>query len=85
MQAGHYVPAGAGNSCYFDERNVHCQCYRCNIMLYGNMDEYAYQMKKKYGDQVIEELRKKKRTIKQFSISELEELLETYKQKLKNL
>ena len=49
-QAGHYI---TGATCkkylYFDERNVHCQCYHCNLNLSGNWKVYQLRMWKIYG------------------------------------
>ena len=41
MHAGHFIPKSVGGiALYFDERNVHAQCYHCNINLGGN--QYVY-------------------------------------------
>ena len=42
--AGHFIPKSiCGVVLYFDERNVHGQCYNCNINLGGN--HYIYGKK----------------------------------------
>ena len=42
--AGHFIPKSVGGlALYFDEENVHCQCYNCNINLGGN--QYIYGIK----------------------------------------
>jgi predicted amidophosphoribosyltransferase len=56
-QAGHFFPSGFWGT-RFDERNVHCQCYRCNIPLKGNMIAYYEFMENKYGKKIIEQLKK---------------------------
>lgn len=56
-QAGHFIGRGLGGSSgvYFDERNIHIQCYQCNAYEQGAV-EYRNYMLKKYGEAVIEEL-----------------------------
>jgi len=62
--AGHFV-AGRGNSILFDERNCHPQCYHCNITLAGNPSAYEEFMLKRYGQNVIDELKAKRdKTVK---------------------
>ena len=64
-QAGHFIPKAQGNSIYFDLRNVHPQDHRCNINLGSNGPEYFRFMQGKYGDELIEELRRNaKKTLK---------------------
>jgi hypothetical protein len=48
--AGHFIPKSVGGlALYFDEENVHCQCYNCNINLGGN--QYIYG--KKLGEEKV--------------------------------
>ena len=57
MQAGHCIPrASGGLMLYFDEINVHCQCYRCNINLGGNGAVYAQRIRDVYGDEAMDNL-----------------------------
>ena len=84
MQAGHFIP-GRHNSILFDERNVHVQCYGCNVHKQGNTVKYFRFMEKKYGHKVIKELEKLDLENKQFTTNELEKLIEIYKKKLKLL
>jgi len=84
QQAGHYV-SRVHNMTRYDEKNVHCQCRSCNLFKAGNMDEYTLRLVDKYGDGILEELNKKKHQIKQFRHWELEELIEKYKIKLREL
>lgn len=75
--AGHYILRRHMNT-RWDERNVHCQCVRCNVFEYGNMDVYALRLQTQYGDGILNELNMLKHTIKQFTVKELEELIEKY-------
>ncbi len=45
---GHFIKASVcGVVLYFDEDNVHCQCYHCNINLDGNQYEYGMRLGKR--------------------------------------
>lgn len=78
FDAGHFVSA-KHNILTFDERNVHCQCRRCNSMLHGNMAEYMLFMQRQYG---VEEARKiwdMRLQTKQFTDEELLAYIEKFK------
>ena len=83
MHGGHYVRASAGMSTYFDEENVHVQCYACNIWRDGNSDVYALRLQEKYGEDILKELNRRKNiTIKDFPF---EKKIEEYKEKINKL
>lgn len=45
MHAGHFISKAIGGvDLYFDEDNVHAQCYNCNINLSGNQYEYSLRL-----------------------------------------
>ncbi|MDD5068991.1 MAG: recombination protein NinG [Candidatus Pacebacteria bacterium] len=84
LHAGHYIRASAGLATYFLEKNVHPQCYACNIWRDGNSDEYALALQRKYGEDILNELnREKQKIVKDFpfqsKISHYQELLEKMK------
>ena len=55
-QAGHYrTGATCKKYLFYDERNVHCQCYHCNINLSGNWRVYQKKMWDKYGVEIDHE------------------------------
>lgn len=81
-EAGHYEKRNY-RSTRWDERNVHCQCTRCNRYLGGNLTAYAVYIKKKYGAEILEELHSKSREIWKPSRQELMDLIEKYEQKIK--
>ena len=83
-QAGHFVP-GRGNAILFDEDCVHFQCYNCNVRLKGNWPAYMEFMLKEYGREVVDELLRLNKTIRQYREPELEEIRDKYKQKFKLL
>ncbi len=54
---GHFITKSIGGILlYFDERNVHCQCYNCNINLAGNIWEYGQRL----GEETVAALYKLK-------------------------
>jgi len=84
LQAGHFIP-GRHNANLFYERGCHAQCYNCNINLKGNTLAYMDALIKLYEEGIIEELRANDKTIKQFTIQELQDKKEYYKKQLKEL
>lgn len=84
LQAGHFIP-GRHNANLFSEKGTHAQCYNCNINLKGNTLEYRRKIIELYGKGADVELEKKAKEIKQFTVPELEKMIEDYKLKLKKL
>jgi len=85
QQAGHFIH---GDSLDFDIRNIHCQCVRCNHYLSGNLIEYTKKMLVLYGDEVIEELQRKKHASPMPTCQQrefLEGIIKDYKRKLELL
>ncbi len=63
IHGGHFITgATCGTELYFDETNVHAQCYHCNINLSGNWVRYEDFMLRQYGLKHVEDL-KKRRTL----------------------
>ncbi len=85
IHAGHFIPASVGGlSLYFDERNVHAQCYHCNVNLGGFGARYAEVMRESYGEKIVQELWKiKNQGMVQISIPEYQEKISYYQSKLK--
>lgn len=78
MQAGHYV----SRKCMllrWDEKNVHCQCYSCNVCKHGDLITYRERLVKDYGQSAIEELESKRYITYKHSIEELEKMIDFYK------
>ena len=87
MQAGHYVPKSVGGlSLYFHEKNVHCQCFRCNINLGGNGAVYSYRILEVYGQEVFDEIHRirTQETLK-YTKEDYIHITEYYKLKVKEL
>lgn len=85
MDAGHYIPKTTGLALYFDERNVNCQCTYCNRWMHGNLSKYAIVLRKKYGENILEELDKKRKEIRKISSIEYQKFIEEYKNKLNKI
>lgn len=83
IQAGHFQP-GRYKVFLFDERQVHAQCYRCNINLKGNWPEYYKAMVKEYGKEEVEEMINRKHDVQQWKVYELEEIYKKYKAKVES-
>jgi len=79
QQAGHFIPRAQGNALYFEARNIHPQCYRCNINLGGNGAEYYPYMVERYGQGMIDILKEKQQTIVKFSIDDYNEMAKHFK------
>lgn len=84
MQCGHYIPRGNMNT-RWDEENCHAQCVGCNVFNHGRMDEYALFMVKKYGKGILEEMSKRKKTLKQWTVPEIEEKIKYYQEKVNSI
>jgi hypothetical protein len=82
QQAGHYIHKDCLD---FDPINIHCQCVRCNCWWNGNLGIYSERLIAEYGEEAIAELRQRARIPRKFNVFELQELILTYKQKLKAL
>jgi len=75
--AGHFI-SRRHNATLFNEMNVHGQCINCNMWDYGNSGVYAQNLIRDYGKEKFDELVAKGKTIKQFTIKELENIIEKY-------
>ena len=84
MQAGHWLP-GRHNNVLFDERNVHPQCYHCNVGLKGNPIIYYHYMERTYGTPEMTNLELLDIQAKQFKPYELEAIYDIYKRKVNEL
>ena len=84
MQTGHFI-SRAKNSLRYSTDNVRPQCYRCNCVLNGNLIEYMLNLTDEIGEMKVRELYERSKQLKQFKVPELQELIEEYKSKLKEL
>lgn len=77
-QAGHFIQ-GRNNALLFDERGVQFQCCACNMFKGGRIEDYYPFMLKKYGQEVIDDLKAKRFADRKFTLSELEDMEQDYK------
>lgn len=79
--AGHWVKR-QHMAIRWDERNVKPQCQRCNHFLGGAQDAFAVALLTEYGPDTLEELMRLKHATKKWSMHELRELFEQYRELL---
>ena len=84
MQAGHFM-SRRYNSTRFHEQNVHVQCMGCNMYDQGRQYDHGQYIDSQYGEGTAAGLRKLSTGLKQFKTFELEEMISSYKEKVKNL
>lgn len=84
LQAGHFI-GGRNNQVLFDERQVHSQCYNCNINLKGNWVPYRKKMLELYGQATVEEMENGHLDLKKYSLNDYQELEKLYITKLEQL
>ncbi len=82
--AGHYKTVGANPELRFDERNCHKQCAPCNNHLSGNISNYRPNLVNKIGQSEVERL-EGPHNPKKYTIDELKELKQFYKDKIKEI
>jgi len=82
--AGHFI-SRRFSATFFDERNVHLQCKRCNGPLGGETLKYRREIIKLYGEGADIELEEKATGIKKFTRDELVELKAYYTEGIKKL
>lgn len=83
--AGHYYNVHQHYNVRFDERNVHLQCEYCNTYLHANLIYYEENLIKKIGIEEFEKLKSIAKITRNFTIPEVKEIFETYKEKNKLL
>ena len=82
--AGHLWSAGGHANIRFNEFNVNSQCSRpCNKDLSGDPNNYRIGFIRKYGKEKLEYLDSIAHAEKKYTIDELKEIINIYKNKLK--
>ncbi len=84
LQCGHFVP-GRTNSVLFDVRVVRPQCARCNIWLGGNYANFTLRLLDEVGREQVDELLALKHQTLKYTKSDIQDLIEKYKEKLKEI
>lgn len=84
LQAGHYVSRIYTNTRYYEE-NLRPQCYSCNVMRHGNMDEFAIRLERETPG-ILKDLNDwKRRPASTNTRQDLMMVIEDFKSKLKTL
>ena len=83
-QAGHFIKR-QHRSVRWRETNCHVQCVRCNGFKGGMQDEYAKFIIQTYGLAEFEDLMKSKHQVTHWTRLDLEEKVNFYTDKLRNL
>jgi len=84
IDCGHFASRMHKGTRYMEE-NTEPQCRKCNRFLEGVKDVFALNLQKKYGVDILQKINDKKNTITKFTATELEQLILSYKQKLKEV
>lgn len=88
-QAGHWIPKGkgGGHSLAYCEENVNAQCASCNLHEGGNFVSYERNLRLKYGDDVVDELKAQgdKSSLTDWGREEYIERIEHYREALKEM
>ncbi len=77
--AGHCIRAGGHASTKYDPKNVHAQCFSCNILRDGNTHEYVQRIIDRYGADEYRRMLQKSRETKNWKRPEIEELIAALK------
>ena len=83
--AGHCYSVGAYPNLRFDEDNVHGQCVACNQHRHGNLNEYVINLPKRIGKKRYKELINRRNEPKNYTVSEVKEMIALYKLKCKEI
>ena len=82
---GHFFNANNHWNVRFSELNCHLQCEHCNTYLSGNLIEYQRNLIEKIGIKSYHELEAEARKTRKFTKDELKEIMQVYKNKIKEL
>lgn len=81
MQAGHAI-GGRHNAVLFDEEIIKPQCVRCNIFLRGNYQVFITKLIQEHGLEWWEKKLEGSRQIVKMTRGDLEQLIESYRERL---
>ncbi len=84
IQAGHFM-SRKHYSTRWDEENVFPQCYGCNVMQQGQQYLFSKFIDNKFGEGYSDVLLFKSRETVKFADYELEEMIQDYTNRLKDL
>lgn len=84
FHASHYKSVGGNPTLRFDEANCHAACSICNNYLSGNLVPYRVALINKIGQAEVDRLEGPQQPLK-LTAEEIQELIKTYKAKVKEL
>lgn len=84
LQGGHFIPGRSGLAMWREE-NVHSQCYGCNIKRHGAVLEYRDYIVERYGEEMVDELRRDANTPCYMLVADLQTLGDDYKRKCEEI
>jgi hypothetical protein len=78
MDAGHYVPQKGGSYLRFHEWNINGECKGCNGFDQFHLIGYRKRLIDKIGEDAVKWLEENRHTVKKWTRSELEEIINKY-------
>jgi hypothetical protein len=84
MQAGHAIPGRTG-AVLLDEEIIRPQCYRCNVALRGNYQQFIYKLIRENGMEWWEKKLSESRQVKKWTRSDLLSKIQHYQRRLEAL
>jgi len=84
IHGGHYRSRGSAPHLALDARNVHRQCYPCNVQLHGNLINYRLGLIERYGVAFVEELEADQEP-RHYTGADYDAIKADFVQRLKNL
>jgi hypothetical protein len=86
FDAGHFWNSNNHKNVTFDaERNIWGQCVKCNRWGHGSLLQYREKLLQRIGPEKFSQLEEDARVTRRFTKSQLQEILDEYKGKLKKL
>ena len=79
MNAGHYIPQKNSSMLRFNEYNVNGECISDNGFNEFHLINYRKNLINKIGQEMVDWLEANQRTVKKWTRTELEEIIEKYK------
>lgn len=79
FDAGHFYSVGNYPALRYHELNCHGQCVECNHHKGGNIHEYKIGLIQRIGEDKVNELTQMRNTPRKYTMPELKQLLDFYK------
>lgn len=84
IQCGHFM-SRRYNSTRYDEKNCAGQCAKCNLWGHGEQYKFGQAIDERYGKGTADILKLRAQLLKKWTIQELQEKIEYYKNEIKKL